>query len=108
VGAEQGWEAAVFDHFQAVCTAIATKLARGAKQSKTTDVVGGATLAFDVHDGHPYRDEVFASLVRVRTQMNELWERVVEHDKLHPVPEGQKQRVTFYFGQSVTEDEDGP
>jgi hypothetical protein len=108
VGAEQGWEAAVFDHFQAVCTAIATKLARGAKQSKTTDVVGGATLAFDVHDGHPYRDEVFASLVRVRTQMNELWERVVEHDKLHPVPEGQKQRVTFYFGQSVTEDEDEP
>ncbi|HXK18015.1 MAG TPA: hypothetical protein VNG33_09440 [Polyangiaceae bacterium] len=106
VGAQQGWEAAVFDHFQAVCTAIAIKLGRGAKQSKAADVVGGATLAFDVHPGHPFRDEVYSSLERVRAQMNELWNRVVAYDQEHPVPEGQKQRVTFYFGQSVTEDEE--
>jgi hypothetical protein len=106
VGATQGWEAAVFDHFQAVCTAIASKLRRGAKQSKKDDTIGGATLAFDVHPGHPLRDEVFGSLVRVREQLNELWERVVKYDEEHPVPEGQKQRVTFYFGQSVTEDEE--
>jgi hypothetical protein len=108
VGAAQGWEAAVFDHFQAVCTAVAEKLRRGSKRSKADDVVGGATLAFDVHDGHPFRDEVFGSLVRVRKEMNELWEKVVEYDKEHPVPEEQKQRVTFYFGQSVTEDEGEP
>lgn len=106
IGAQQGWEAAVFDHFQAVCTAVAMKLRRGAKQSKKDDVVGGATLAFDVHANHPFRDEVFSSLERVRAQMNELWDRVVAYDQEHPVPEGQKQRVTFYFGQSVIEDEE--
>ncbi|HVY31901.1 MAG TPA: hypothetical protein VHB79_35445 [Polyangiaceae bacterium] len=106
VGAQQGWEAAVFDHFQAVCTAIAMKLRRGAKQSKTNDVVGGSTLAFDVHPAHPLRDEVYGSLERVRAQMNELWEKVVAYDQEHPVPDGQKQRVTFYFGQSVIEDEE--
>ena len=60
VGAAQGWEAAVFDHFQTVCTAIAMKLRRGATQSRADDLVGGATLAFDVHDGHPFKDEVWA------------------------------------------------
>jgi len=108
VGAAQGWEAAVFDHFQAVCTALALKLRRGAKLSKADDIVGGATLAFDVHDEHPFKDEVFGNLAKVRAQMNELWERVVAYDKEHPVPEGQKQRVTFYFGQSVTFDEEEP
>ncbi|HTA91414.1 MAG TPA: hypothetical protein VK745_17640 [Polyangiaceae bacterium] len=106
VGAEQGWEAAVFDHFQAVCSAIAMKLRRGAKQSKASDLVGGATLAFDVHNGHPFKDEVYGSLARVRSQMNELWNRVVEYDEQHPVPDTEKQRVTFYFGQSAAFDED--
>ncbi|HWZ87572.1 MAG TPA: hypothetical protein VNW92_01945 [Polyangiaceae bacterium] len=108
VGAEQGWEAAVFDHFQSVCTAIARKLRQGAKQSRSDDRVGGATLAFDVHDGHPYKDEVYESLARVRAQMNELWQRVVDYDRDNPVPDGQKQRVTFYFGQTVTLEEDEP
>ena len=108
VGASQGWEAALFDHFQAVCTAIGMKLRRGAKQSRAGDVVGGTTLAFDVHDQHPHKDEVYESLSRIRTQMNELWEKVVAYDRDNPVPEGQKQRVTFYFGQCVTEDEDEP
>ncbi len=108
VGASQGWEAALFDHFQAVCTAIGMKLRRGAKQSRAGDVVGGTTLAFDVHEQHPHKDEVYESLSRIRTQMNELWEKVVAYDRDNPVPEGQKQRVTFYFGQCVTEDEDEP
>ena len=72
------------------------------------DRVGGATLAFDVHDGHPYKDEVYESLARVRAQMNELWQKVVDYDRDHPVPDGQKQRVTFYFGQTVTLEEDEP
>jgi hypothetical protein len=106
VGATQGWEAAVFDHFQALCTALASKLRRGAKRSKADDIVGGATLAFDVHDGHPFKAEVYGSLARVRAELNELWGKVVEYDKEHPVPEDQKQRVTFYFGQYVTGDDE--
>jgi hypothetical protein len=106
VGAAQGWEAAVFDHFQTVCTAIAMKLRRGATQSRADDLVGGATLAFDVHDGHPFKDEVYESLARIRAQMNELWERVVAYDQSNPAPDAQKHRVTFYFGQSVMLDEE--
>ena len=105
VGATQGWEAAVFDHFQAVCTAIARKLARGAQQSKANDVVGGTTLAFDIHDGHPLKDEVYESLARTRAHMQALWDRVVAYDHENPTPTVPKRRVTFYFGQCVTLDE---
>jgi hypothetical protein len=58
VGAEEGWEAAVCDHFRAVATAIAAKLAT--RTSRATDRVGGATLSFTVHDGHPKQAEVYA------------------------------------------------
>jgi hypothetical protein len=101
VGSGQGWESAVFDHFQAMVTAIGSKLSMGKTRSDQADVVGGSTLSFDVHEGHPHRDEVLALLGQVRGQVNELWKKVVAYDNEHPVPEAQKQRVSFYFGQSV-------
>src|SRR4051812_24082219 len=61
VGARMGWEAAVFDHFQAVSKAIASKLRIG-PQSREADVIGGATLSFDLHSGHPLAGEVYALL----------------------------------------------
>lgn len=48
VGAELRWEVAVFDHFRAVVNAIAAKVRRGRGRSQGDDVVGGATLSFDV------------------------------------------------------------
>src|SRR6185295_19348815 len=48
--ARVGWEAAVFDHFQALVKTIAAKLADdGARR----DQVGGSTYSFDVWPGHP-------------------------------------------------------
>jgi hypothetical protein len=99
VGAEQGWEAAVSDHFRSVATAIANKLRWG--RSAPGDVVGGATLSYTVHEQHPLRAEVYSLLERVRAETSALQERVAEHNKLTPPPEDAV-RVTFYFGQTLT------
>jgi len=100
VGAKQGWEAAVFHHFSAVASAIAIKVQRG-PGSRTDDRIGGATLAFDVCDGHPYEAEVYGLLARVRGEVNELWNRVAAHNRSHPIDDDVKVKVGFYFGQSI-------
>jgi hypothetical protein len=101
VGAAKGWEIAVFDHFSAVARAIAAKLRRGAPQSDADDVVGGATLTFELSAAHPLRDEVRGLLRRVRADVNELWSRVGEHNERQPIADEDKELVTFYFGQNA-------
>jgi hypothetical protein len=102
IGAEHGWEAAVFDHFQTVVRAIASKVRLGTPRSAADQVVGGSTLSFDIHNEHPQRDEVLGLLKRVRDEVNEVWSRVQEYNEQHPVPEDGKTEVSFYFGQCVT------
>lgn len=99
VGAEDGWEAAICDHFRAVATAIGAKLS--ARASNQTDKVGGATLTFTVYDGHPKQTQVHRLLEDVRTQVNELWREVAEINR-HTPPPKEAEKVTFYLGQSVT------
>lgn len=101
VDAERGWEAAVFDHFQAVVRAIGLKVQLGKPRSAQDDVVGGATLGFDLCEGHPYLDEALGLLNTVRAQVNELWTKVEAHNAEHPIAEQDKIEVAFYFGQSV-------
>lgn len=100
VGAEQGWETAVCDHFRSVATAIAAKVNR--PRSSAGDRVGGGTLSFLVHDAHPDAAEVYALLEATRARAGALWQRVAAHNQAHPPPEG-SDRVTFYFGQMVIE-----
>lgn len=108
IAAEQGWEAAVFDHFQAVVRAIGTKVRRGRPRSLAADVVGGATLGFDIHPEHPLRDDVLGLLHRVRSEGNDLWNRVQAYNEEHPIADDQRTEVSFYFGQCVTPpDEEG-
>jgi hypothetical protein len=102
VGAEHGWEAAVFDHFQALVRAISSKVRQGLAHSADEHLVGGATLCFDIHDAHPDREEVLGLLKRVRAEVNELWSKVQSHNQLHPVPEEAITEVSFYFGQCLT------
>lgn len=102
VGAEQGWEAAVSDHFRAVATAIAAKLRYG--RSETGDRIGGATLRFTVHRDHPHETRVYALLERTRAELETLWSEVSDWNVKHPPPEDAP-KVTFYFGQHVTLDE---
>ncbi len=101
VGAEQGWESAVLDHFRSVASAIATKVRRMRPRSFSEDVVGGATLSFDVHAGHPHEKAVYGLLRRVRGDVNVLWNEVTEYNRAHPRDESELTRVYFYFGQTV-------
>lgn len=101
VGSGDGWQAAVFDHFQAVTTAIAAKLQSRGARSNSNDDVGGTTLHFGIHAAHPHAAEVLESLRRTRESMLALWQKVTEHNIAHPVPEDERTVVTFYFGQMV-------
>lgn len=99
VGAEEGWEAAICDHFRAVAAAIASKLST--RGSHASDRVGGATLTFTVYDGHPRQQEVYRLLADVRARVGTLWKEVAEANREHPPPP-EADRVTFYFGQYFT------
>jgi hypothetical protein len=99
VGAEMGWEAAVSDHFRAVASAIAAKLADPG--SRRADRIGGTTLSFTVYDEHPNAAEIYGLLRRFRAELDALWEQASAYNQSHPVPDG-ADRVTFYFGQNVT------
>lgn len=101
VGAEAGWEAAVFDHFQACATAIGAKLRLGQERSEHDDTTGGATLSFEISQGHPLAAEVRGQLARIRAETDELWERVEAFNAERPVPEDEVERVVLYFGQFV-------
>lgn len=105
IGAEQGWESAVLDHVRAMFAAIGAKLRRGGQRSAADDVIGGATLSFDIEPGHPHADAVYGLLRRIRADVNALWNEVTEHNRTQPVSEDKRIRVYFYMGQTVEEHE---
>jgi hypothetical protein len=106
VGAELGWEVAVFDHFRAVVNAIAAKVRRGRGRSQGDDVVGGATLSFDVGPGHPFESRVERLLRDVREQVGALWNDVETYNREQREAPRSK-RIFFYFGQYVEESPEG-
>lgn len=99
VGAETGWEAAVFDHYQAVVTAIGTKLRLGS--SRQGEHVGGSTYNFWIWRGHPLEEEVLALLERFRRDAADLRRRVAEHNHADGRAEDLMTRVVTYVGQAV-------
>jgi len=101
-GAPQGWEAAVFDHYQALANAVAAKLRAVAAGTPQHDRVGGTTFHFGIHAGHPYEDRVLGILKQVRDELGPLWDDVVAYNREHPIADEAATRVTFYCGQSVT------
>jgi hypothetical protein len=101
VGSEAGWEAAVFDHFRAVCVAIAGKLRQRDAAGASPELIGGTTLSFEIDAQHPDADEVRTLLARCREQAFELWNRVTERNRQRALSEASRSRVVFYFGQNV-------
>jgi hypothetical protein len=100
-GETRGWEAAVFDHFQAVVTAVAAKISSGANRALPDEATGGSTYHFDLFTGHPLEREVLGLLASVRRQASALRTAVDEH----PLPDGEEMyRVVFYAGQNVIGD----
>lgn len=103
VGQGQGWEAAVFDHFQAVVSAIANKLRSGVARSDRRDVTGGATYSLDIWRGHPLEQRVLGTLARVREQLEALRAEVDAENARARLET--TLRVIFYLGQDIREDE---
>lgn len=106
VGAEQGWEAALLDHFRAVTVAIATKIRAGFGAAAASDKLGGSTFTFTVTPGHPHELEVYELLKRTRSLAQALWDKVAAHNEAEPPDPEHSVRVTFYLGQSVEIDEE--
>ncbi|HET9931029.1 MAG TPA: hypothetical protein VFQ35_10090, partial [Polyangiaceae bacterium] len=52
LGSAVGFEAAVFDHFQAVVQTICQRLNQSSVGAHGADVIGGSTYSFDVWPGH--------------------------------------------------------
>lgn len=100
VGDPVGWETALFDHFNAVVTALCVKLRNVELRSLPDDVVGGSTYSFDVWDGHPFHDRVMALLADTRRELSKLRREVDDYNATVSKPPDLK-KVTFYFGQSV-------
>jgi hypothetical protein len=101
IGSTAGWEAAVFDHYQALVTAICTKLHRGSKNSTPRDWIGGSTYHYDVWKGHPLHDEVVNLLASLRDEAHTLRQRVDEYNATHSPDEASAMRVVAYVGQTV-------
>ncbi len=106
MGTTSGWEASVFDHYQAMVTAICAKLAQGATRSSQGESIGGSTFGFDIWPDHPMRGEVLGFLQSTRERASELRERVDRYNAGAVTPEEGRQRVIQYFGQTVIESDD--
>jgi hypothetical protein len=106
-GDDQGWEAAVFDHYQAMVSALVTKL-RGAQRSAALgDRVGGSTFVFDLFEGHPLQAEVLGYLATTRALGLSLRARLDAHAAQHAAPLGARAlRVIAYVGQTVVESDE--
>jgi DNA-binding Lrp family transcriptional regulator len=101
-GDELGWEAALFDHYQAMVTAIAAKLRSGSTVARRDDATGGSTFHFDLHRGHPLEQEALGLLSRTRELASELRRRVGEQAA---PPPAERYRLVFYAGQHVMREE---
>ncbi len=100
LGSEVGYEAALFDHFQAMVTAMCAKLAGGQSQALRSDTTGGSTWSFDIWPGHPHEDEVYGLLARLRAEVAPVRAAVDAHNRAHGEP-ADATRVTLYLGQGV-------
>ncbi len=100
VGSPVGWEAAIFDHFQAMVKTVCCRLRDDIATSNPGDIVGGSTYTLDVWPGHPLEEETCATLSRLRLALVDLRQRVEEYNNVHGIPEGHNQ-VILYVGQCL-------
>jgi hypothetical protein len=102
LGATAGWEAAVFDHLQAVVQTVCQRLRQTSFDAEVGPVVGGSTYSFDIWPGHPLENAVKAQLSEIRKQLGALRQQVEQHNQAQGVPP-QYQQVVTYAGQCFIE-----
>jgi len=100
LGSPVGWEAAVFDHYQAMVKTILCRLREDRDAPSLTDQVGGSTYTLDVWNGHPLEQRAYETLGRLRSALVELREQVETYNADHVTPEEYTQ-VVLYVGQCL-------
>jgi len=101
LGSDQGWEAALLDHFRAVAVAIASKVRSGLRGSDEKDRIGGSTFSFTVTSGHPFETRIYELLKVKRLELQALWDDVARYNAAHPPDPNGAVRITFYLGQTL-------
>jgi hypothetical protein len=101
LGAAAGWEAAVFDHVQAVVQTICQRLQQASADAAPVPV-GGSTYSFDVWPGHPLESTAKAQLGEIRERLGALRRQVDEHNRAHGLSREYQQVIT-YVGQCLIE-----
>jgi hypothetical protein len=99
LGETHGWEVAVLDHYQAMASAICSKLSDRGAGAALGDKVGGSTWSLDVWEGHPLYNEATGTLARIRHELESLRSRIDEHNAAHE-PSSARVKVIFYAGQN--------
>jgi hypothetical protein len=99
-GSPVGWEAAVFDHFQAMVKTIVCRLREDRAAPMPSDQIGGSTYTLDVWPDHPLQEEAVATLSRMRSALGDLRRRIDEFNAEHRQPERFTQ-VVVYMGQCL-------
>jgi hypothetical protein len=98
VGAEAGWEAAVFDHYHALVKTICARLGGEQDPALPKSATGGSTYSFDVWPGHPHYEAAIGLLDGYRKAQSELRELIERHNAQNAMPSRFVQ-VTTYAGQ---------
>jgi len=100
LGSPVGWEAAIFDHYQAMVKTILCRLREDRDAPSLADRVGGSTYTVDVWDGHPLEQKAYETLGRLRSALVELREQIEAVNAEHETPE-QYTQVVLYVGQCL-------
>jgi hypothetical protein len=96
--AAAGWEAAVFDHFQAMVKTIAARVTDPAASDR--EQVGGSTYSFEVWHGHPFEAEALGHLKSFREATSELRAKIRQYNQNHERA-SEVAHITVYGGQHV-------
>jgi len=97
--AKAGWEAAIFDHFQALVKTVVGRLRRE-PPGAGSELVGGSTYTFVVWPGHPFYDAVSGELSDFRRRRTELRAKVDAYNAASGIPP-RHQKIISYAGQCV-------
>ena len=100
LGATGGWEAAIFDHYQAMVKTILCRLREDRTSASLADRVGGSTYTLDVWAGHPWEQRAYETLGRLRTALVDLREQIEAYNADHETPDKYTQ-VVLYVGQCL-------
>ena len=108
VGATQGWEVAVHDHFRAVANAIASKVRSGAARAEGGTSSAARPCRSTSAKGTRTASASYRCSPRCANGSTALWNEVESYNARHPLSEAERKRLFFYFGQYLEDGDTEP